>query len=114
MVFGMKRLARLATAILLFAGAAHAETVTVKYRGEVELSHFECQTIDHSSLVERVCYDAANSYMLISLKGTYYHYCGIDPDTVGQLLSAPSKGRFYNNSIKGRFDCRANPFPAYD
>ena len=38
-------------------------------------------------------------------EGHLLSLCGIDPDTVGQLLSAPSKGRFYNTSIKGRFDC---------
>ncbi len=39
--------------------AAAAETVTVKYRGPVPLDTFQCATIDRSSLVERVCYDAA-------------------------------------------------------
>jgi hypothetical protein len=45
--------------------------------------------------------------MLISLNGTFYHYCGIDADTVSSLLNAPSMGRFYNASVKGYFDCRA-------
>jgi hypothetical protein len=64
--------------------------------------------------VKRVCYDAPNEYMLISLNGTYYHYCGINPETVGQLLDAPSMGRYYNAAIKGNFDCRINPVPSYD
>ena len=61
--------------------AAAAETVTVKYRGPVPLDSFECAIVDRSSLVQRVCYDAANQYMVIRLKGTYYHYCEIGPGT---------------------------------
>jgi KTSC domain len=53
-----------------------------------------------------MCYDRRNEYMLISLNGTFYHYCEIDAGTVSSLLSAPSMGRFYNASIKGQFDCR--------
>jgi hypothetical protein len=55
--------------VMLFT-SAHAETVTVKYRGDVPLDTFQCQNIDRSSLVQRVCYDAAQQYMVILLKGT--------------------------------------------
>src|SRR5690606_259507 len=47
-----------------------AETVDVKYRGPVDLAHFDCTGELDSSLVKRVCYNAANQYMLIRLKGT--------------------------------------------
>ena len=102
------------SAWLILSTTTHAETVTVKYRGEVDLAPFSCQSIERSVPVERVCYDAQNSYMLISLKGTYYHYCGIDPDTVQRLLAAPSMGQYYNASIKGHFDCRLGYVPAYE
>jgi KTSC domain len=42
-----------------------------------------------------------------------YHYCEIDAGTVSSLLGAESMGRFYNTSIKGRFDCRTHRVPAY-
>lgn len=58
--------------------STQAETVAVKYRGVVPLDKFQCQDIDRSSLVRRVCYDVTQHYMVISLKGTYYHYCEID------------------------------------
>ena len=69
-----------------------------------------------SSFVHRVCYDRANAYMLIKLRGTYYHYCEIDAPTVARLLSADSIGRFYNANIKGDgrdgpFDCRTRRVP---
>ena len=44
--------------------------------------------------------------MLIALRDTYYHYCGIDSGTVSELMGASSMGRFFNCYIKGQFDCR--------
>ena len=87
---------------------ARAESVYVKYRGEVDLSSFDCKEITRSSFIRRVCYDRRNEYMLISLNGTFYHYCAIDAGTVSTLLNAPSMGQFYNANIKGNFDCRVN------
>ena len=101
-----------AIALLHFAPAA-AETANVKYRGPVDLAPFECETITRSSFIKRACYDAANAYMLTNLKGVWYHYCEIDKDTVNGLLGAESMGRFYNRSIKGRFDCRTHRVPTY-
>ena len=89
------------------------EVVTVKYRGPVSLAPFKCDAITRSSFIERVCYDAANSYMLIDLTGRWYHYCEIDPGTVSSLMAADFTGRFYNQSIKGRFDCRTHLVPEY-
>ena len=103
---------------LALHGAAIAESVTVKYRGPVPLDTFQCATIDRSSLVERVCYDAAQQYMVILLKGTYYHYCEIGQGTVEALLAADSMGRYFQANIRGSgsdgpFDCRTHRVPAY-
>lgn len=103
----------IATFVWLISLSAHAESVTVKYRGEVDLAPFRCTTIDRSSFVGRVCYDRAHEYMLIQLNGVYYHYCGIDAGTVSDLLAASSVGGFYNVRVKGRFDCRISPPPSY-
>jgi KTSC domain len=92
---------------------AQAESAYVKYRGEIDLKHFECTDITRSSFIRRVCYDPRQEYMLISLNGTFYHYCEIDAGTVSSLLEAPSMGRFYNASIKGSFDCRVHRVPQY-
>lgn len=95
------------------SGAALAETVNVKYRGPVDLAPLQCESINRSSLVTRVCYDRKEQYMVIGLQGTYYHYCEIDAGTVAALRGAASMGRFFNANIKGRFDCRTNRVPAY-
>lgn len=92
---------------------ALAEVVMVKYRGPVDLKLFRCDTISRSSLVNRVCYDRRERYMLVSLNGIYYHYCEIDPGTVNRFLDADSMGRFFNANIKGRFDCRLLRMPPY-
>ncbi len=107
--------------IVLFttsAASAQAESVFVKYRGEVDLAPFECQEVSRSSFISRVCYDAGNAYMIIRLKSTYYHYCEIDAGTVAALLAADSMGKFYNSRIKGSgsdgpFDCRTHRVPDY-
>jgi hypothetical protein len=107
---------RLAARLLIVAmivSAAQAETADVKYRGPVDLKPFKCDTIERSSFIREVCYDQRNAYMLINLKGTWYHYCEIDPGTVSNLLTAESMGRFFNKSIKGNFDCRTHRVPTY-
>lgn len=43
---------------------------------------------------------------VMGLKGTYYHYCGVDRDTMQQFLGADSMGRFLNEIIKPNNDCR--------
>jgi hypothetical protein len=95
------------------ASRLFAESVEVKYRGLVDLRHFECNDISRSSFIKRVCYDPPNEYMVINLNGIYYHYCQIDDATVHELLSADSMGRFYNTQVKGRFDCRVYRVPNY-
>jgi hypothetical protein len=95
-----------------------AETVDVKYRGTVNLKTFSCTDMSRSSFIERVCYDRAQSYMLINLRGTYYHYCELPPATFDAFIAAPSMGQFYNGNIKGTgsdgpFDCRTRRVPQY-
>jgi hypothetical protein len=69
---------------------ARAESVYVKYRGEIDLKYFDCTDITRSSFIRRVCYDSRQEYMLISLNGTFYHYCeNRCPDSV-----IPSRGSF--------------------
>jgi len=111
---------RTATALflLLCTVEVRSETVDVKYRDPVDLKTFECRDINRSSFIQRVCYDKAQGYMIISLKGTYYHYCELPPATFDGLMGAPSMGQFFNHNIKGSgsdgpYDCRTHRIPAY-
>jgi hypothetical protein len=104
--------------IVLLTAEVRSETVEVKHRGPVDLKTFECRDINRSSFIQRVCYDQAQAYMIISLKGTYYHYCELSRSVFDGLMTAPSMGHFYNNNIKGSgsdgsFDCRTHRMPAY-
>jgi hypothetical protein len=81
-----------AIAVFVCPSVPRAESVYVKYRGDVDLKFFDWSDITRSSFINRVCYDRRNEYMLISLNGTFYHYCEIDASTVSSLLSAPSMG----------------------
>jgi hypothetical protein len=111
----MRLISAIATTIAVFVcfSGLRAESVYVKYRGDVDLKFFDCSDITRSSFINRVCYDRRNEYMLISLNGIFYHYCEIDAGTVSSLLSAPSIGRFYNVNVKGQFDCRVHRGPEY-
>lgn len=100
--------------ILLPATFASAETVNVKYRGMVPLDDFQCPVIKKSSLVKRLCYDKSNSYLLVQLKSTYYHYCDVPLAAVEQWISAPSLGRHYNANFKGGpYGCQDKAPPQY-
>jgi hypothetical protein len=57
--------------IVIYSSVARAESVTVKYRGDVDLAPFECTAVTNSSFVRRVCYDERNEYMLIQLGPSY-------------------------------------------
>ncbi len=92
---------------------AMAETVVVKYRGPVELSPFNCEWITRSSVVQRLCYDSHERYVIVNLNGTYYHYCEVPPNVVAAWRQADSMGRFYNAQVKARFDCRVLRVPPY-
>ena len=109
----MKRLICFSVLAVSLIVECRAETVDVKYRGQLDLKPFACTTIERSSFIRRVCYDTANAYMLVSLNGTYYHYCDIDESTVNSFLAADSMGRFFNASIKGQFACTTGHVPAY-
>src|ERR1700682_29658 len=96
----MVRLMTAALAILISTPAS-SESVDVKYRGPVDLKPFACADTPRSSFIQRVCYDKAQSYMLISLRGTYYHYCELPVATFDAFVAASSMGQFYNQKIKG-------------
>jgi hypothetical protein len=109
----MKRLALSLALVIDLIASCSAETADVKYRGVVDLSHFSCKPIGRSGFIKRVCYDAANAYMIVMLKDTYYHYCDVDNATHDTFMNSDSMGSYFNASIKGHFDCRTGHVPAY-
>lgn len=101
-------------ALLSTTALVGAEAVFVKYRGPVSLETFKCVVPDRSSFVERICFDAIESYLVVSLSGTYYHYCEVPSRIFNRWRDAPSVGVYYNREVKGRFDCRVKRMPNYN
>jgi hypothetical protein len=94
------------------AGASwtEAETIDVEHRGAVDLKPFACHDITRSSIINRVCYDAANRYMIVQLNAIYSQYCEMPQATLDTFLNAPSMGQYYKSKIassgsNGRYDC---------
>jgi hypothetical protein len=105
----------LAIFLVSLAGASwtDAETVDVKNRGTVDLKPFACQDVTRSSLVNRVCYDAANRVMIVQSNAVYSQYCDVPEAARDSFLNAPSMGQYYKANIKGSgvevmYECRAD------
>jgi hypothetical protein len=106
---------------ILLAGLAgvswtDAETVNVETVGAVNLAPFACQDITRSSIVNRVCYDAASRHMIVQANAAWSQYCGVPEAVRDGFLNAPSMGQYYNATIKGSgtagpYQCRANHTP---
>jgi len=104
--------------ILFFTSfSLSARTIFVKYRDtlvDVDNGHFEELGLKSSSLVKEMFYDEQGNYLLVSLKNTFYHYCGINRQIINTWVNSDSLGRFYLNNIKGNFDCRIYPVPSHE
>ncbi len=89
--------------------------VNVKYRDDkVNISASNFEPLDKSdSIVKGAWYDRVNEYLVIKLGSTYYHYCGMPSSAWSGLKSSASLDEYYQQAIKGNFDCRENPIPSY-
>ncbi|HEX8481641.1 MAG TPA: KTSC domain-containing protein [Allosphingosinicella sp.] len=63
-----------------------------------------------SSLIERILYDEESNALFICFRETgRYLYSGVPRAIYDGLKKAPSPGRYFNQCIKRRFPCRADP-----
>jgi hypothetical protein len=105
--------------LVRLAGAswADAETVDVDRRGAVDLAPFACQDVTRSSLVSRVCYDAANRVMIVQANAAWSQYCDVAEAVRDEFLNAPSMGQYYRANIKGseagQYECELHRAPKY-
>jgi hypothetical protein len=106
---------RAATSLILYLLTAPvgSETVEVRDRGAVDLQTFECRDINRSSLIHRVCYDHAQRYLIVGIRGRYDDYCELPQQAFDGFMTAPSMGQFFKENIRGsgpddRYDCRAH------
>lgn len=102
--------------IFLLSFNLFAETVSVKYRNspvDISNGNFKELSIKPSTIVKRLIFDKQNSYLLVKLGDTFYHYCGIKEQDVNAWVNASSLGTYYRSNIKGNFDCRIILPPDY-
>jgi hypothetical protein len=90
-----------------------AETVDVEHRGAVDLKPFACQDITRSSIINRVCYDAANRSMIVQVNSRYFQHCDMPQAMLDSFLNAPSMGQYYKAKIasaepKASYACPAH------
>lgn len=110
---------RILTTLLLvtafsYSTAFACNAAYVKYRDtHVCLDQFEYQDTSRNSFVKGAWYDASNDYMVLSLKGTKYHYCRMPDSVWNAFKGAFSYGRFYSANLKGKYDCRLGGVPSY-
>jgi hypothetical protein len=61
------------------------------------------QSVD-SSMITSIGYDAGAETLEIEFtQGSIYLYQGVEPDVYRDLMDAPSAGRAFNESVKGRY-----------
>jgi hypothetical protein len=107
---------RAATSLIAFLLTAPvgSETIDVGDRGTIDLQTFECRDINRSTLIQRVCYDRAQRYLIVGVKGRYNDYCALPQQTFDGLMTAPSMSQFFKENIRGsgsndRYDCSTHP-----
>ena len=64
--------------------------------------------------LKEMFFDGQENYLLVRLKNTFYHYCGINKQVIKTWVNSSSLGRYYLNNIKGNYDCRVYPLPNYE
>jgi hypothetical protein len=87
-----------AGAVLAFAGAALAS--------EAPAAADQVMQDVESSMIKEVGYDAATQIMTIKFEknDATYQYKGVSEDVYKALMAAESKGKYFLENIKGKFE----------
>lgn len=97
----------------LFSAPIGPETVDLGNSTTLDLTTFDCRDINRSTIVQRVCYSASERAVMVAVRGSYQHYCGVPAETYDALMIAPSMGIFLNRVLRiagadGRYACRTS------
>jgi KTSC domain len=104
--------------VFLLTAEPGSEAVDMRDRGAVDLATFECRDTPRSTVIQRACYDRAQSTLIVNVKGTYRQYCALPVATFDGLMTAPSMGQFFKLNVEsggsdGPYDCRSRRVPGY-
>lgn len=70
---------------------------------EVEIYDHEIQPIVGSSMITGVSYDPSAGDLVVQTTRGHYGYGLVQPDVYDEFLDSDSKGRFYNQQLKGKY-----------
>lgn len=101
---------KLLTTMLVLIGLGmvsqgRADDIPVSGHGDISLDSYECQRTG-SSIMSLVCYQESTQKLVVLLSSTYYLYCDVPRSVVDGLLESSTEGRYFNENIKGKFDCK--------
>jgi len=88
-----------ATLALLSTTPVMTEMVEVRGRAPIELASYACTDTPRSTVVQRVCYDAARRHLLVNVGGAYSEYCRLPAATFEAFVTAPSMGQFFRQRL---------------
>mgnify|MGYP005718357857 CR=1 FL=1 len=58
-----------------------------------------------SSFVKGAWYDDPGEFLVLKLNDKYYQYCDVKSEVWQGFVDADSFGEYYNDEVKGRFNC---------
>ena len=58
----------------------------------------------HSSFIVEAMYNSAKQVLRLQIKDTRYYYYGITPQKIARFKKAKSKGRYFIQYIKGKYE----------
>lgn len=97
-------------ALILRTTYINSNIVYLKYyEGPVRLYDFEVYKV-RDSFIKRMAYKADENYMILKINDSYYNYCGFPNTQWSHFKDAQSKGNYYNNYIKGNYECPKDGF----
>ena len=74
----------------------------------INVGDYNCTQTPESSFIDFVCIsksDYEQPNVIASLNTRVYGFCHVPKHVYYAWLSAPSKGEFFNENIKNRFNC---------
>lgn len=58
----------------------------------------------HSSFIDSAVYNEDKQFLRIEIKGFWYYYYGITQQKLARFKKAHSKGQYFINYIKGKYE----------
>jgi hypothetical protein len=81
------------------------ETVSLRDGRKIVLDRFQCENIERSSLLKRVCHDPNKNQAVIYVNTSYYIYCRVTDIAIEDMFNSTSMGRFFNQNFRNQREC---------